>query len=85
MKLKPTFVTYVVGGKNILVSADSSFSGIGYSNKTAAQIIEALKQDRTEDEIVDILLDRFEVTREEAAKDVQKIIEQLRGIGALDE
>ena len=56
------------------------------SNATAAFIIDQLKQETTEEQIVQAVLARYEDAPEAQVRaDVQKVIGTLRGINALDE
>jgi len=85
MKLKSTFITHSSGNEQIMVSVDGSFSGMVRSNSTAAEIINFLTSDTTRDAIVDAMLEKYEAERELIERDVDKILESLRSIGALDE
>ena len=85
MKLKKEFVTYDTDGKQIMVSVDTKrFSGMVKSNETAAFIINCLKEETAADSIVEKMLQEYDAPREVIAKDVQKVIDTLKEIGALD-
>jgi hypothetical protein len=86
MKLKPGFVTHKVGKEQMMVAAGPaarSFHGLVRSNETAAFIINCLKKETTEEAIVEAMLAEYEAPRETVARDVHRVIEQLREIGAL--
>ena len=84
MKLKSDLITQNIGGQQFLVSMDGeSFNGIVKSNRTAAFIVDCLKEETTEEEIVDAMCRKFDAPREEIAADVKEIIGKLRGIGCL--
>ena len=84
MKLNPKFLTHETKGEHITVSTTGTkFNGLIRSNPTAAFIIELLKNDTTESEIVDKLLAKYEVDRATAEKDVADIVGKLRSIGAV--
>ncbi len=85
MKLKDDFITYESDGEQILVSASGAFSGLARSNKTAAFIIECLKEETTADAIVGTMLKKYNAPRDLIASDVEKIISKLREIGAIEE
>lgn len=86
MKLKDVFLTYEEDGEQIMVASDTKkFSGLVRSNKTAAEIVEALKTETTKEQIVKRLLEKYEVSEERVSVDVERILETLRSIGALDE
>lgn len=87
MKLKQGFFTTEYQGKQLLLAsgaAAASFHGIVRSNETAGFIVDCLKRDTTEPEIVSALLETYDVTPEIAARDVHAIVEKLNGIGALE-
>lgn len=84
MKLKDTFITYESGSDHVMVDASSSFSGLVRSNPTAAYILECLKTDTSEQEIIAKMLEKYDVDEQVVSADVHKILEQLRGIGAID-
>ena len=50
-------------------------------NKTGLFIIERLRDEKTHDEILDSLVDTFEVTLEEAERDIADFQTRLRAIG----
>lgn len=85
MKLKKEFITHTTDGEQLMISAGGSFNGMVRSNSTAAAIIDLLKTETTPEKIVDAMLERYEVEREVVARDVDKVIDALRGIGAIDE
>ena len=86
MKLKDSFVTRDMGDAQIMVAVGgSAFSGIVRNNKTAAFIVDRLKTETTKEQILAALLDKYEVEASVAEKDIDRILEKLRSIGALDE
>ena len=86
MKLKNGFITHTVSGQQIMVSTDSAqFSGMVRSNATAAYIVDCLKTDTTPEQITAQLQQRYDAPAEQIARDVERIIDSLRQIGAIDE
>lgn len=86
MKLKKEFITHESEGAQIMVAAgDVEFSGLVRSNHTAAFIIDKLKTEITPEQIVSDMAEVYDAPREVIETDVAKIIDKLRGIGALDE
>lgn len=86
MKLSEGYITYTIADEQLLVSLDSHrFPGMLRSNKTAAFIIDCLKEETSEDEILTRMKDKYDVNDEKALSDIRKVVEQLRSIGALDE
>ena len=86
MKLKKNFVTQEIEGSQFLVPlGKEDFHGMVRSNKTAAFIVDCLKEETTPEQIVDALCSRYEAPRETIAADVEHILNTLRSIHALEE
>lgn len=85
MKLKESFITYENGDDNILMDSSAKFSGLVHSNSTAAYIVECLKTETTENEIVQKMLAKYDATEEQISEGVKSILTKLRSIGAIDE
>ena len=84
MKLNPKFLTHETKGEHITVSTTGTkFNGLIRSNPTAAFIVESLKNDTTESEIVDKMLAKYDAPRPTVEKDVADIVGKLRAIGAV--
>ena len=86
MKLNTKFVTHEMSGQHIMVSTDTNkFSGLVRSNRTAADIVECLKEETTKEQIVEYMTKKYDVTKEQISADVERILGILREIGALNE
>ena len=85
MKLKDTYITHDSDGEQILLDTSSSFAGLIRSNKTAAFIVECLKEDTPQEKIVEAMFEKYDASKDVLAKDVSEVIEKLRKVGALDE
>lgn len=85
MKLKDTYIIHESMGEHILLDTSSSFAGLIRNNKTAAFIVACLKEDTTEERIVEAMLEKYDAPRAVIAKDVANAIATLRKVGALDE
>lgn len=86
MKLKDTFVQHNMDGQTVIVpTAGADFHGLIQGNKTLAVIADCLKQDTTEEEIVDTLCARFDGDREIIKADVAEAVKKLKEIGAIDD
>ena len=86
MKLKDGFITHSSGGEQILVAAgNEQFSGIVRSNDTAAFIVNCLKKETTEKQIVEKMAKTYDAPKDVISADVKKIIKTLRNIGAIDD
>ena len=85
MKLKKEFLTHKTMGEHFIVPTSAAeFKGIVQNNETAAFIVELLKSDITENEIVDrILVSYSDADRQTVTEDVTDILNKLRSIDAL--
>lgn len=86
MKLKKSYIAHNTETESLLVPAGGAgFSGLVRGNKTLGAILECLQRDTTEPEIVAALVRRFDGPEKIIAEDVNKALESLRSIDALDE
>ena len=86
MKLNNKFVTREMGDTQVMVAVGSAaFSGIVRSNKTAAFIVDQLKTDTTKEKILAAMQEKYDADPAVMEKDIDKVLEKLRSIGALDE
>lgn len=86
MKLKDTFIAQDIDHTQYLVSfGPGPYQGFARSNDTAALIINCLRRDTDFDSIVDAVYAEYDADRATIAADVRAILDDLRGIGALEE
>ncbi len=88
MKLKEEFITQNFRGEQLMIAVGKEakhFLGIARANETASFIIERLRSETDEDAIVKAILETYEVDGTTARVDVHRTVEQLRGIGAIEE
>lgn len=86
MKLNKNFVIHNTGNDYVLIPmGNSDFSGVVKGNKTVGFILNSLQTETTETEIVNQLHYNFSDDNGIIEKDVSKVIEELRKIGAIDE
>lgn len=88
MKLHKGFITYTTGNEQIMVAAGNAsdiFRGMVRSNETAAFIIDCLKSEISRDELAEKLCSRYDAPREIICRDLDRVLDSLRKIGALDE
>ena len=86
MKLREGFITHESNGEHITVTAgNTAFNGMIRSNSTAGFIVECLKSDVTKEEIVEKMLAKYDAAREQIEADVERVLEQLRSIGAMND
>ncbi len=82
MKLKREYVTRTAGDTQVISTA---FGGIVESNENAAFVADCLSRETTPESIVAALCAGNDEHIGVLAADVERILNQLRGIGALDE
>ena len=86
MKIKEQFLTHEADGVSMLVPlGGAGFSGIVKGNRTLGVILQLLKNDTTEDEVVKAMCERFDAPEDVIRRDVERAVRELRAIGALEE
>lgn len=86
MKLKNEFIVHNVGDETLLVpTADASFHGLVQGNKTVDTILNCLKEDTTEEKVLDSLKEKYDGDEADMRADIADVIKRLRAIGAIDE
>ena len=87
MKINPDFTIQKVGSLYVAVpvgETSKTFHGMLQLNQTAAFLWNLLAaRDYNEDELVEALLNEYEIDRATAAADVHRIVEQLASNGIL--
>lgn len=87
MRIKKDFTIQKVGGSWIAVAVgetSKTFHGMVRLNETGAFLWKKMTEaDRTVDELVDALLEEYEVDRETATRDVENLVNQFRESGIL--
>ena len=86
MKLNSHFLIHDDGDTKFVVSVgNTDFSGFARENETAGVIIDCLRCNTTEDELVAKMRENWDVSDTLACRDVRIVVDQLRNIGAVDE
>lgn len=86
MKLNENFIVHNIGDETLLVpTGAAAFHGLAQGNRTVDVILNCLLTDTTEEAIVRALSERFDGDVALMREDVAQVLDQLRGIGALDE
>ena len=82
MKLNGTFVTRDIAGEIVIVPVGETalkYNGMITTTSTGAAIWEKLEKGvESKDELLEMLLDRFDVDRETAENDLEEFLKQLR-------
>lgn len=86
MRLKDEFLTHTSGEEAYLVpSGNLEFRGLVKGNETLGEVIELLKMDTTEAEIVKALREKYNAPDGVIESDVMKAVEILQSVGAIIE
>lgn len=88
MKLREGFLIHDMDGGLVMVAAGAAaqrFAGMARANGAASVILKSLMQDTDEESIVRIMAETYDAPEEVLRADVQRVLVQLRSIGALEE
>ena len=86
MKLSPNFYSHRIGDETVLVPVGGTdFSGMVRGNAVFGAVLELMKTETTEEEIVAAMTARFDAPEDVIAGDVKKVLSKLREIGAVEE
>ena len=87
MKICDGYILSSVAGKNIVVSVgdDTSFSGMLTLNETGVFFWELLKNGTTRNEMIDKVLNEYDIDRQTVTEDVDEFLGKLRDKGILEE
>lgn len=85
MKLKNNFITHEIGDDQIMIATgNTDFNGMVKSNKTAAFIINCLKENTTREEIISRMMNKYDADKKIIEADVDKILNVLYEIDAVE-
>ena len=75
------FIHRDIAGADVLISVGSNiadFNGYIQLNKTAAALWERLQEPCSQEELIQFLQEKYDITRECAGKDVRDFLDELR-------
>ncbi len=84
MKLRDGFVICSTGDEQIMVDTGSRFRGMVRLNSTAAFIADCLKEHVTRETLLAKLVEKYDAPRQVLEGDLDRVLESLTKIGALD-
>lgn len=87
MKIKKELIKRSIAGDTILVPVGKTVydsNGLFVLNEVAASIWDVLGDCETQDEIVDKILEEYEVSKEEAERDTAEFLGTLREMQIID-
>ena len=86
MKLKREYIVHHSGNESMIITMEEAeFSGIVKGNKVFGLILECLKEDTTEENIVKHLKEKFNDRNDKIERDVKRVVSELTKIGAIEE
>jgi hypothetical protein len=86
MKMQEGFVMREVAGQYVVVAvgeASKTFHGMIKLNSTGKDIWEGLEKGLTEEEIVEVLVEKYDVQNSDVKNDVQEFLKQMREVGII--
>ena len=87
MKIKPGFIIRKLADNYVVVSVNNQneIQGMIQLNQTGAFIWQQLEAGKNEDEILSLMLEKYEISEEKAKEDITLFIEKLRKDNLIDE
>lgn len=88
MRVKEGFILRKIGDQSIVVAvgeASKSFHGMLHLNDTGSFLWEQLTEEKTEEELIQALLQEYEVNREQAQQGVEKFLNSLKKANCIEE
>jgi hypothetical protein len=87
MKVKEGYLLREVAGSKVVLpigEATLDFNGMATLNDAGAFLFEQMKQDVTEDDLVKIMLETYDIDEETATNDVKAFVEKVKGAGIIE-
>lgn len=81
MKIKPGFIIKTIGVRHMVLPVDAqalSFNGVMTLNKSGVRLFEALETDQTLESLTQLLVDHYDVSFEDARRDVILFVDKLK-------
>lgn len=86
MKIKDCFVLRNIAGINTIISSDASsnFEGMITLNDTGVFMWNILKNGATKEELVDKVINEYEIDKETASNDIDGFLEKLQSVDVFE-
>ena len=87
MKLKKGYIMKELAGRYVVLPVGGEpegFQGMIQMNVTGVFLWECLSEERTKQELIDLFLEKYDASREDAEADVNTFIENLSKAGILE-
>ncbi len=87
MKISEGYLLRSVAGKNIVVSigSDVNFNGMLTLNDTGVFFWNLLQKDTTKEEMLEAVLDEYDVSSAIALQDIESFLQKLKDTGILED
>lgn len=88
MKIKEGFIIRKLAENYVVVPIDNinnDFKGMIQLNETGAFLFEQLQQEKTLDELLALMLEKYDIDTHKAKNDVELFVAKLKKDGLLDE
>lgn len=87
MKVKSEYILRELAGQNIVVPVGSeavNFNGIITLNNSGKRLFKKLKEESSKEELIELLLEHYEVCKEQAKADVEVFLQKLESNNILE-
>lgn len=86
MKIKDCFVLRNIAGINTIISSDtsSSFEGMITLNDTGVFMWNFLKDGATKEQLVDAIVNEYEIDTQTASEDIDGFLEKLKSVDVFE-
>ncbi len=86
MKIKECFVLRNIAGINTIISSDasSSFEGMITLNETGVFMWNILKNGATKDDLVNAVINEYEIDEKTASNDIDGFLEKLKSVDVFE-
>lgn len=85
MKIGKDFIVHKSGNETMVVATGKAkFSGLVKGNKMLGEILDLMKDETTEAEVVRKMREKFDAPAGKIEADVHRVVTELRGIGAIE-
>ena len=85
MKIGKDFIVHKSGNETMVVATGKAkFSGLVKGNKMLGEILDLMKDETAEAEVVRKMREKFDAPAGKIEADVHRVVTELRGIGAIE-
>ena len=88
MRIKEGFVLREVAGNNVVIGIGKTmqdFNGVLTLSNSGSLLWKKLENGATEDELLNTILDEYDVDTQTAKKDIESFLDKIRSINLLEE